>query len=252
MLDCWKMPVETALFFESVEQIYGRVFRILKPQQAVPGILVRFRRYANANSRIRLCEGQLTVDISDLLEDAPAPVHEALAYVLLSKLYRKRIDAGFSARYRRYLNRSDIRESLHRVKQERGRKQVRPSKGDYHDLKQVFEELNFRYFGGLMSAPELGWSVRASRSTLGHYDPSHHMIVLSSLFDSAGAPRLAIEFVMFHEMLHLRYPTEHRGSRRCVHTPKFKAAERSFERYDEAKVVLRRFLEQTQLERSGR
>src|SRR3954471_6581317 len=102
------MPVETALFFESVEEIYQRVFCRLKPHLPVPVIAVRFRKYANANSRIRLKDGQLTVDISDLLENAPAPIQEALAYVLLSKLYRKRLDSGFLARYRRYLNRVDV------------------------------------------------------------------------------------------------------------------------------------------------
>ena len=31
---------------------------------------------------------------------------------------------------------------------------------------------------------------------------------------------------MFHEMLHLRHPVQHRGARRCVHTPEFKQAEK--------------------------
>jgi hypothetical protein len=237
------MALETALFFESVEEIYQRVFRCLKPHNPVPDVTVRFRKYANANSRVRLAEGRLTVDISDLLESAPAPVQEALAYVLLGKLYRKRLDPRFLARYRRYLNRSDIRRSLHLVKQERGRKTIRAPQGQVYDLTELFEDVNFRYFGGLMCAPELGWSLRPSRTTLGHYDPSHHVIVLSCLLDSEEAPRLVVEFIMFHEMLHLRFPTEHRGVRRCVHTSAFKSAERMFEGYKEAREQLTRFLE---------
>ncbi len=50
---------------------------------------------------------------------------------------------------------------------------------------------------------------------------------------------------MFHEMLHLRYPTEHRGSRRCVHTKEFKFAEKQFEEYDQATAELKRFVEET-------
>ncbi|HEX4772670.1 MAG TPA: M48 family peptidase [Bryobacteraceae bacterium] len=237
------MALETALFFESVEEIYERVFRSLKPHHPVPGVTIRFRRYANANSRIRLADGRLIVDISDLLESAPAPVQEALAYVLLSKLYRKRLDPRFLARYRRYLNRSDVRRSLHLVKQERGRKTIRAPQGKFYDLNELFQELNFRYFGGLMCAPTLGWSVRPSRTTLAHYDPSHHVIVLSCLLDSGDAPRLVVEFIVFHEMLHLRFPTEHRGLRRCVHTSAFKEAERTFEGYKEAREQLTRFLE---------
>ena len=81
------MVAETALFFETVEQIYVRVFRLLKPAVViVPPITVQFLKYANANSRIRLRENRITVSISDVLEDAPAPVHEALAQILLGKL----------------------------------------------------------------------------------------------------------------------------------------------------------------------
>jgi Protein of unknown function DUF45 len=237
------MQVETALFFETIEQIYARVFRLLRPRTPVPEIAVRFRKYANANSRIRLAAGLLTVDISDLLESAPAPVQEALAYILLGKLYRKPLDPGIQARYRRYLNRSDIRRTLHDVKQARGRKAIRDPRGVCYDLTNVFDEINFRYFHGLMARPQLGWSIKPSRSTLGHYDPSHHVIVLSNILDSPEAPPSAVGFVMFHEMLHLKYPTEHRGARRCVHTREFKAAEREFDNYETAKLELKRFMD---------
>jgi hypothetical protein len=237
------MQVETALFFETVDQIYARVFRTIKPRTPTPHIIVRYRKYANANSRIRLVQGQMTVDISDLLENAPAPVHEALAFILICKLYRKELDPSILARYRRYLNWADIRRSLHLAKQERGRKAFRGPAGEYYDLCAIFEDLNFRYFHGLMARPALGWSLKPSRTTLGHYDPSHHVIVLSSALDSSDAPALAVHFVMFHEMLHLKFPTEHRGARRCVHTGQFKAAEREFEDYLTAKAELKRFVE---------
>ena len=106
------MQFESALFFETVEEIYARVFSLMNPRSRVPRIDVRFRKYANANSRIRLHEGHLTVSISDLLEAAPAPIQEALAHVLLGKLFRKPAGVGMLARYRRYLNRGDVRRTL--------------------------------------------------------------------------------------------------------------------------------------------
>jgi hypothetical protein len=237
------MQIETALLFESVEQIYARVFRTLKPKTQIPEITIRFRKYANANSRIRLAAGQLAVDISDTLEAAPAPIHEALAYILIAKLYRKPVDAGILARYRRYLNRTDVRRTLQHIKRSRGRKCLTQPRGRHYDLVELFDHLNFTYFHGLMARPDLGWSSRPSRTTLGHYDPSHHVIVLSSILDSARAPKLIVEFVMFHEMLHLRYPTQHRGARRCVHTAEFKAAEREFAAYEDAQRQLHEFLQ---------
>lgn len=91
-----------------------------------------------------------------------------------------------------------------------------------------------------MARPALGWSKRTSRTTLGHYDPSHHAIVLSRVLDNDQVARVAVEYVMFHEMLHLRYPVEHRGANRCVHTPAFKQAEKQFELLSQAKEALKK------------
>jgi hypothetical protein len=231
--------LESAIFFETPEQIYSRVFRVVRPRTAIPAIRVEFCEFANANSFIRLDSGALQVRISDLLRDAPAPVMEALAYILICKLYRKPIPRTWSHRYRLYLNRRDIRHEMQRVKRERGRKQITGPKGRCYDMIELFEDLNLRFFGGMMARPDLGWSLRPSKTTLGHYDPSHHAIVLSSILDRPAVPRIAVEYVMFHEMLHLRHPVEHRGTRRCVHTQEFKEAEKQFPELKAAREALK-------------
>ncbi len=231
--------LETAIFFETPDQICARVFRQLRPRTPLPSITVEFCAFANANSFIRMEGNRLEFRISDLLESAPAPVFEALVVILVAKLYRKRAPAEYLSCYRRYLNRHDVRRTLEDARQKRGRKLIAPAGGAVYDLGQIFEELNFKYFFGLMACPEIGWSQRVSRATLGHYDPAHHVIVISRLLDRREVPRLAVEYVMFHEMLHLRYPVVHKGARRCVHTREFKAAEKQFDRLDEAIELLK-------------
>jgi len=234
------MWLESAILFEKPHEIFERVFRDLRPRTKLPEIRVEFRRFANANSFVRLEEDVLSVRITDVLERAPAPILEALAYILLSKLYRRPVPRVYSERYRRYLNRKEMRRCLHIVRQTRGRKFVSGPKGEQYDLEEIFEQLNHEYFFGLMARPALGWSLRVSRATLGHYDPSHNAIIISKLLDSEKAPRLAVEYVMFHEMLHLRFPVDHKGARRCVHTPEFKQAEKQFPLFKEAKELLKR------------
>ena len=73
---------------------------------------------------------------------------------------------------------------------------------------------------------------------LGHYDPSHNAIILSKLLDRVTVPQLALEYVLFHEMLHLRFPVEQRGARRCVHTRDFREAEKKFDSCKQAKELL--------------
>ncbi len=232
--------LQTSLFFETPEEIYARVFRELKPRTAMPDLRVEFRRFANADSFIRLENGRLEVRISDLLAGAPAPVMEALAHILLGKLYRKPVARMYSHRYRLYLNRRDVRRQAQLVRQIRGRKFISGPRGERHDLEEIFERLNQQFFGGLMGRPRLGWSRRASRSMLGHFDPSHNAIIVSRIFDRPQTPPLALEYVMFHEMLHLRYPVDHNGARRRVHTREFRNAEKEFPRLKEAKEIIKR------------
>ena len=228
------------LFSETPEQIFLRVFSEMKPRTEAPRIAVEFRPFANANSSIRMEDGRLRVRIADVLEGASSSVLEALAWILLSKLYRRPIPKTHTDRYRRYLNRKEMRRTLQLLRQSRGRKLAGPPAGRHFDLEAVFEELNAAYFHGLMARPLLGWTRRPSRTTLGHYDPSHNTIVINSILDNPAVPRMALEYVLFHEMLHLRYPVDHRGSRRCVHTAEFKQAEKQFSRWKEARDLLKR------------
>jgi hypothetical protein len=226
--------------FALPEQVYARVFRRLRPRTKIPEIRVEFPHWANANAQIKLDGNGLLVRLADVLETAPVDVHEALAEILLAKLYRRPCSRAANDRYRRYLHRRDVRQTLDQVRQTRGRKLLEHPQGDQYNLQEMFEELNFRYFHGLMARPEIGWSRQASRTMLGHYDPSHNTIVLSRILDRPGTPRLAVEYVLFHEMLHVRHPAEHTGARRCVHTRTFKAAEKQFERLREAKEFLKK------------
>jgi hypothetical protein len=231
--------LQSSLFFETPEEIYARVFRELKPRTPVPGLKVEFCEFANADSFIRLDNGRLHVRISDLLSGAPAPVMEALAHILLGKLYRKPIARAYNHRYRLYLNRKDVRRQAQLVRQIRGRKFISGPQGEHYNLDELFERLNREHFDGLMGRPQLGWSRGRSRSLLGHFDPSHNAIIISRILDQT-ALAIALEYVMFHEMLHLQHPVEHGGARRRVHTREFREAEKKFPRLKEAKELLKR------------
>jgi hypothetical protein len=231
--------IQSSLLFETVEEIYRRVHRELRPRAPMPEFAVEYRPFANVNSFIRAGNGNVHVRLSDLLEGAPAPVQEALAHILLSKLYRKPIKARYNHRYRLFLNRSDVRRKMLLLRQVRGRKPLTGPQGACYNLEEIFEDLNRRFFHGLLARPDLSWSRTASRTMLGHYDPAHNAIIISRLFDRPATPRFLVEYIVYHEMLHLRHPVEHGRERRCVHTREFKEAERAFPRLDEVRALLK-------------
>lgn len=206
----------------------------------MPGFRVSFYPFANINNTIRLRNGLVLVRLSDLLEGAPESVHHSIAHILLAKLYRKPINAAHATRYRKYVSSHDLSRKAHLVRQMRGRKRIASAQGHTFDLDAIFDDLNKQFFYGLLGKPRLTWSANDSRSNLGHYDPAHNTIVISRLFDRPDVPQYAVEYILYHEMLHLKHPVKLRGSRRCVHPKAFMEEEGLFPQLEKAKVFLKR------------
>jgi hypothetical protein len=184
----------------------------------MPDLAVEFFAFVNINNTIRLREGKLFVRLSDLLEGAPEEVLRAIAHILLAKMYRKPIERGFATRYRRYISGQDITRKAHVVRQMRGRKRIESAQGRTYNLETIFEELNQLFFYGLLARPQ---------------------IVVSRVFDHPRVPSYAVEYIVYHEMLHLKHPVKLRGSRRCVHSSDFQAEEKLFPHLDQAKAFLK-------------
>ena len=224
---------------QALTAIFEEEYRELRPRAPQPPLDVRFRRFTSLNTTIRLREGRLHVRLSDLLEAAPEPVHRAIAHILLAKLYRKPITPAHADRYRRHVSSEAVSRGAEHIRQTRGRKRISTPRGHVYDLDEVFETLNTRFFHGLMGRPVLTWSAHAARRMLGHYDAAHNTIVVSRVFDRPDTPRCAVEYLLYHEMLHLKHPVRVKAGRRCVHSREFQAEERLFPQLEEAKEYLK-------------
>jgi hypothetical protein len=225
---------------EGLLEIFQESYGELRPGTGLPQLKIEFFAFANLNNTIRLRQGKLLVRLSDLLEGAPEAVLRAIAHILLAKMYRRPIDRAQAARYRKYVGSHEIVRKAHLVRQMRGRKHLRPARGLYYDLDGVFEHLNTRFFHGLMARPRMSWSQTATRRILGHFDPAHNAIIISRIFDHPGVPLYVLQYIVYHEMLHLKHPVKLRGSRRCVHPAEFQAEEKLFPQAREAVAFLKR------------
>ena len=232
---CYSSLNVSAKLTEIIDQAYAE----LRPRTLAPSLHVRFYPFVSINNTIRMRQGELHIRLSDLLEGAPETVLHSITHILLAKLYRKPVDRSHSARYRRYIGSHDVAAKARLVRQMRGHKHIESPCGHHYHLEEIFEDLNRRFFHGLMGRPQLTWSRNHSRSSLGHYDPAHNAIVISRVFDHPQVPRYAVEYIMFHEMLHLKHPVRLRGSRRCVHSREFHAEEEMFPELEQARKFLR-------------
>lgn len=220
--------------------IFQLEYRALRPRAPMPPIEVRFRRFVSLNTTIRLRDSVLKVSLSDLLEGAPEAVLHSIAHILLAKLYRKPIDAAHNMRYKRFASSTAVAKQTESIRSARGSKHFFGPQGHFYNLEEVFDALNTRFFGGLLGRPELTWSEHHARRSLGHYDAALNTIVVSRVFDRPSSPRYAIEYLLYHEMLHLKHPVKMRGVRRIVHSREFKAEEALFPDIKEALAFIKR------------
>ena len=228
-----------ALVEPLLQHLFTEEYRALRPRAPIPPIRARFYKFTSLNTTIRMREGELRVHLSDLLEGAPEPVLRAIAHILLAKLYRKPIEALHASRYKRYTLSEAVVRQTEQIRQLRGRKRVLSAQGETWDLDEVFESLNTRFFFGLLGRPVLTWSEHSARRLLGHYDAAHNTIMVSRVFDRAGTPRYAVEYLMYHEMLHLKHPVTVRRGRRCVHPREFQEEEERFPEIHAARAYLK-------------
>ena len=226
---------------KSLIPIFEEQYRELRPRAPIPPLDIRFRRFTSLNTTIRLREGRLHVRLSDLLEHAPESVHHAIAHILLAKLYKKPIAPTHADRYRRHVSlRGRLPPGRAHPPDPRPQAHLHhPTATTTTSTKSSNPSTPASSTASSAAPPSPGPPTHARRM-LGHYDAAHNTIVVSRVFDRPDTPRCAIEYLLYHEMLHLKHPVRVKAGRRCVHSREFQAEERLFPELEEAKAYLKR------------
>lgn len=217
-----------------IKNLYIEAFEQLKKQSQVPEIDVRFYPYIGINHTIRVRNDKVFVRISEVCRELPLNAQKALAFILVSKLLRKKVPPEARRIYSSFTKTQEIQAKAVENKRAKGRKVITTAKGEAYDLDQIFERLNIFYFQNAIPKPVLTWSARKTYRILGHHDSTHETIAISRSLDSKKVPQYVVEYVVFHEMLHIFHPTTHRNGRRYNHTPAFRRDEKKFAFYDES------------------
>jgi hypothetical protein len=220
--------------------VFQRLYTRLGCRGRPPRFEVEFYPYANLMHTIRLHEETAHVRLSDALRGAPLTVLEAAAAILLSRVYRRRAPREMLSVYRRYTVSPRTRRCVAKLRSARGRMVKTGPRGAIYDLAPLFTRLNRKYFRGRLHRPRLGWSDRTWRAQFGCFDPALDQIVMNRWLDRACVPRYVVEYVLFHEMLHVKHPLR---AARCgieAHSLKFRMEEKRYVNYDRARKFLDR------------
>jgi hypothetical protein len=131
-----------------------------------------------------------------------------------------------------------IERHRERIRRELRRPIALCTAGAHHDLSEIFDAINRRYFQGAVDA-HITWGrdpsarSRAARRSikLGSYTSRDRLIRVHPALDADFVPRFFVEYIVYHEMLHHVLPPKLQHGRRELHGPAFKAREREFSHY---------------------
>ncbi len=111
-------------------------------------------------------------------------------------------------------------------------------KGRIYNLTHIFSSLNRKYFNDSVSA-HITWGkgsprYAVRRRTLGSYQEKTKIIRINPLLDGRRVPRYVVEFIVYHEMLHVVIDPLVKNGRRVIHSKEFKKREREYDNYHKA------------------
>lgn len=174
--------------------------------------------------------GVLRVRVHMMFLDAPERVKESLVeYVLGESREASQIIGEY------------IEKNGHRIRASRRVRGPLVTRGEVHDLTEIFRRVNERYFGGAVSDVLVTWGRRTrppngSRATikLGSYSAEERLIRVHPVLDRKWVPRYFVSYIVHHELVHHVVPPVRVAGRAFVHPPEFLRREREFRQYERA------------------
>ncbi|HTB72531.1 MAG TPA: hypothetical protein VK762_04785 [Polyangiaceae bacterium] len=211
---------------EGARQALERKLRVAFPGPVI--LSITDNRHSIITHRVQ--KGVLHARVHHMFLDAPPAVVDALVR------YVTRGDRDASATLGDHIDDNGFRLAR------RKRNAPLVTKGRHHDLLELFEGINERYFGSSVNAV-ITWGKRPTRKTkgapqrtikLGSYSAVDRLIRIHPALDQKWVPRYFVAYIVYHEMLHHVIPGSRGLGRVNLHPPEFKEREKQFRYFERA------------------
>jgi len=216
-----------------------RLFDLLLPMVSGHGLELRTASFIcprEFQAKWKMSGNSVDIMISDYLIDAPDPALEDFLKAVVQTINNKKPIYGKAfldwARSDEYIN------GKRKIYLKRSRNLKGTPEGNERDIIGSLDRL---LDSGLL-VPEsidnsfFSWTKTPNIRKLGYCSPMMRVVAVSSALDSSTVPEFVLDFVVYHEALHLAQG--YRPGQR-VHDRTFKEDERKFPRYAEAERYLK-------------
>jgi predicted metal-dependent hydrolase len=185
------------------------------------------RRRMVTHTKVR---GTLRVRVHMMFLGAPERIKQALVeYVVHADRHASQLLGSF------------IHENTHNIRASRPVTGPLKTRGRAHDLTEVLDAINAKYFGSAVTDVLITWGRRTSAANgkrgaikLGSYSAAERLIRVHPVLDRDWVPRYFLGYIVYHELLHHLIPQVKVSGRAVLHTPEFTHQEREYQQYERA------------------
>jgi len=188
-------------------------FKQLFPEKEItPDFYLKYNnKFKPYNANVRYTSKKIQFNLSKKWRTISKEIQIGLLQSLMLKLFKKKKNTVNIDMYNSFMRHIHI---------------AAPKKKPDFVLEQSFNNINEKYFYGLIDKPNLVWG-NFTTSKLGSYEYGSDTITISRIFKNSN-PTL-LDYVMYHEMLHKKHKFYSKNGRNYHHTREFKKKEKEFE-----------------------
>jgi hypothetical protein len=195
-----------------------------------------FGAFKDFSVRWKTCGTAIDVTISDYLDDAPEEVIAEFAVPLMNWVHGRKTVCGPT--YMSWVTSDGFIVSKRKVYIRRSKNIARTYMGTAMDLTESADRLLNR---GLIGPNDIDnslftWTARPNYHRVGYCSPMMRVVTISSALDNQNIPEYVLDYVVYHECLHLRQGYRPFGR---VHDTDFRRQEKLFPEHDKAENFLR-------------
>ncbi|MFH0836384.1 MAG: hypothetical protein V1834_04460, partial [Candidatus Micrarchaeota archaeon] len=207
-------------------------------------VKAEFADYAGLKAKLQVKGNAIEAKVSKGFENASREALMGLAIALFNRLLHKKTPNPFVFQLKEFYSRKTTAKLGESLRALHGHKVKAESKGTHFDLEMILDNLLILYPDTFASVkkPLITWSKQGSKRVLGTHDSAKNIITVNKKLDAACVPFYVVEYIVFHELLHVKHEVLYqRGEsmRRTVHPGTFKKDEARYLLKDKAEDWIR-------------
>ena len=218
------------------EAILNQAFSTVGKEYGYDSVSAEIAEFKDFKLKWRRSCGWIEFTVSDYLKNAPQDVIEGIARIIFS-----RISGSGSKEYPKnmedWLTNCEFAKANRPTYLRRSRNLTGSAKGKCRDLTESYNRLVEQGIIPPMEDIVFSWTKDPNIRRVGYCSVLMRVIAISSVFDTEAIPEFVLDFIVYHEMLHMMRGFDPLGK---LHDAEFQADESKYPMKTESEEWLRR------------